>query len=287
MCQTIFPGGLCTRRCSNDRACGGGVCETQLQICLPSCTPHGGLECDQYGAACYPEDETGTAFVCFPSCFPMGATPPASFTNNCVAGTTCDPNLLFCSPNAPATGGAVGDACTGDMDCASGRCIAEVDAMTGEATGYIGGQCFTVGRLPAGSEYQMGMPLPRGNCPMGSVAIPFAADDAEGDPAICLKGCTADADCGREGYFCDHFGDPGAPAFSTGICDPINCNEAGRTCPSGYHCVTNPSDAAMPAGHCEAGGGDGGVTDGGSDGSVIPDVVIIPDVPEVDASIGD
>jgi hypothetical protein len=295
-CNLLFPGGLCTRRCTNDRACGNGVCDTQLG-CLPSCTPHGGGECDQFGSSCFPYDAAGTQYICFPSCFPTGTTPPANYTNNCGgANSVCDPNVLLCvPPDAVAMGAAVGEGCMTDQDCASGRCIAEI-SDTGEATGYIGGQCFAVGRLPSGDSYQMGMPLPRSNCPMNSVAIPFENTDAEGDPAICLRSCVTDADCGRAGYSCYRVRDmAGAYIFSNGLCEPANCNDPAYACPSGYHCVTDPSDAAMPQGHCEAGGTDGGVTDvvdvPVTTDVPVTDVPVTTDVPatdaDVDASIGD
>jgi hypothetical protein len=283
-CNNLFPGGLCTRSCTNDRACNGGVCDMNLG-CLPSCTPHGGLECDQYGSACYPYDAEGTQFVCIPSCFPTGTTPPASYTNMCITGTMCDPQTELCTATT-SMGAPVGDPCTANGDCASGRCIQEVDEMTGMATGFLGGQCYGVGRLPDGAAY-MGTTLPQSNCPPNSVAIPFENTDAEGDPAICLRSCMTDTDCGRAGYFCEHFQNMmGMPAFTNGICNPIDCNESGRTCPTGYHCVTDPSDAAMPPGHCEAGGTDGGVT---TDVPAVdvPAVDVVTDVPAVDATIGD
>jgi hypothetical protein len=249
-CSTLFPGGLCTRACTTDIQCGTGVCDTVFG-CLPRCSPHGGLECDRYGSACYPLDEAGTEYVCFPSCFPAGTTPPAGYTNTCIGGTTCDPNLEYCAPML-ATGAGVGAPCTADGDCASGRCIAELDGM-GQPTGYIGGQCYSIGRLPNTADYATGGPLPRANCPMNSVAIPFASGDEEGDPAICLRSCTTDSDCGRAGYFCDHFGTPDMPTFTTGICNPINCAMPAYACPTGYHCVITPTDAATPSGLCVAG----------------------------------
>jgi hypothetical protein len=246
-CNTSYPGGLCTRNCITNRECGAGIC-TALAGCVPACTPHGGLECDQYGATCV---ALGTAFGCRPSCFPPGTTPPPGYTNACAAGTTCDPNTLECTTTL-STGALVGEPCMRDADCATRHCNPEIDAA-GMPTGFLGGQCYAIGRLPAVSEYETSMPIPRSNCPEHSVAIPYAASDGEGDAALCLPVCESDADCMRAGYRCERYARDGMPGFTNGVCVPLNCADPSQPCPSGTLCVTSSNDASMPVGVCAAG----------------------------------
>jgi len=273
-CLTTFPGGgICTRRCTNDRACGpDGVCETQNMICLPACSSGGG-ECDQYGGGCVPLDDAFTMGACLPSCYGPGTTPPTGYPACAAPMPMCDPYSGVCVTMQPM-GAADGDPCTADGDCAGNRCITELDATTNEPTGWVGGYCLSFAR--AGNLMQ-GQPVPPSNCPPGAGVVPLGGEQP-GDLAPCFHTCNASSDC-RAGYQCDHL----QPAmgtgnfFSNGICLPVDCNTSGMTCPSGYHCVTQPSDAAMPPGQCEAGAADAGV---------VPDVVV-PDVVVPDASVGD
>jgi hypothetical protein len=232
------------------------VCETNAGICLPICTSGGG-ECDQFGGYCVPADATGQSHLCLPSCFPANATNAPPGFPSCASPLMCDQYSGVCS-NMQPTGAENGAACVMDSDCKGGRCIAEIDDM-GQPSGWVGGYCLSFGRA---DNIRQGAAVPTSNCPPGSGAVPLGGEGA-GDSAPCFKTCMANTDC-RGGYQCDHLTPSMGTGnfFTNGICLPVDCNDAGMTCPSGYRCVTQPSDAAMPPGQCEA------LTDGG-----LPDVV--------------
>lgn len=142
-----------------------------------------------------------------------------------------------------------------DSDC-GGICLTEVQT-DGSPTGWIGGFCASVGRLPGRSAYQNGQPLPQSNCPAGCVAMPTIDVFAEGDMAVCLKACEADADCGRPGLRCnrDILG-IGVPP-TNGFCQPIDCQSGvysgmvNHGCPAGYHC--QPAAMMPSTGVCASG----------------------------------
>lgn len=82
-----------------------------------------------------------------------------------------------CGPKRSG-GGAVGAACTGDADCATGQCITEAQDRS-----FVGGYCT----LRGCGERQP--------CPMGSSCIGFNG------MRVCLAQCMRDDDC-RKGYAC-------------------------------------------------------------------------------------
>lgn len=242
-CEQLYPGGLCQRRCMQDSDCadtnalcvGGG--------CRPRCTVGGG-QC-ALTESCVRFDSTNPSrAACFPSCYTVN-TPPGVPT--CNAGLQCD----YYTPGGPScqrtlrTGGRDGDPCTTDSDCA-GFCVQEV--QNGAPSGWLGGNCASVGRLPDRSLYQPGQPLPRSNCPEGTVALPGNGVLAPGDMAVCLPVCTADSDC-RVGRRCnrDVLG-LGIPP-TNGFCQPIDCFDpryrgmSNSGCPAGTSCRAN---AMMP-----------------------------------------
>lgn len=258
ICDTKFPGGMCTRTCTRDGDCGMGTClgAPRTGQCFPSCSIGGG-ECAATQVCVQSGGADPNAGACVASCYPADAMAPSG-SPMCAAGTTCDPGFSTPSCQSMAsTGAANGSACRADDECL-GDCIPEIDS-TSAPTGYLGGQCFSRGRVPNLAMYVGGMPLPRGNCPAGSVILPANNGGGEGDLGVCLPSCSTNADCnsgrtpdamGRTGYFCDLdiFSMPPQP--STGVCSPINCSAAPFStmpnggCPEGSACRPNPR---MPA----------------------------------------
>ena len=244
-CLTVFPGGgICTRRCTNDRACGvDGACELNNGICLPSCST-GGNECDRFGGACIPVDGAFTTGLCLPSCYTSGA--PAGYPQCQEPMAMCDAYNGICATMQP-TGAEDGDPCVADVDCKGGRCITEIDPL-GQPSGWIGGYCLSFGRATNITE---GQSVPQSNCPPNAGAVPFDGQ-GPGDSAPCFRTCVADSDC-RAGYQCDHLTSmSGGQFFSNGICLPVDCSRAGMQCPAGYACATVTGDASMRASQCEA-----------------------------------
>jgi hypothetical protein len=273
MCNTAFPGGICTAHCTTDRNCNGGHCV--MGTCFPACTD-GGQECDTVGGVCISIDGVMPPSVCIPSCWPTGTMPPSPSIPSCPATMACQVYNGACGGPMPTGTAHNGDPCTMDSDCLGGRCITETDAMTGDPSGFIGGMCISFGyRLP-GSSYNLGQPVPQGNCPMGSGPVPFRNNMAGGSTA-CFPICVHNSDC-RTGYACQPLGMP-PMTTSNGFCFPVDCSMAGMACPSGYACQTvtqgtntfhvcassGPSDAGTDSGH-----------DAGTDTGILPDV--IPDV---------
>ncbi len=263
-CNLGYPGGLCTVRCTADRNCGAsGICAGMFG-CLPACQA-GNDDCQPYSGICFIFDAMDQSRRgCFPSCY---ETPPTG-VRGCAAPRVCDPHAGVCTmpPIMPPGPGANGVACMSAMDCMGGRCFQEIDTMS-MPTGWINGSCFSVGRTPANEDFMTGMPWPRSNCPMNSVAIPAGAMPAPGDPAICARECRMDSDCrAAEGYNCFRGRDPMTmmPAFTTGGCLPINCLDTVHTCPSGFRCMAR-TGTMMPSGFCvRTAGGDAGPTDSGA-----------------------
>ena len=266
-CLTAFPGGICTKPCTSDTACGAsGVC--LQQICFPRCTPGAG-ECNQFGSACAAGANSAmdpSFGACVPSCFGTGLTAPTGYPM-CAAPAMCDSYNGTCTAMA-ATGADNGAACAADSDCMGGQCITEVG--TSGPTGFLGGYCISFGRMPDPALYAVGQPLPRGNCPTGSVALPAQGSQGEGDSAVCLKGCSANGDC-RTGYTCNKESNRPNMPFSTGICLPVNCAMAAMACPTGYMCQIVTTDAGVQDGTCipatATDGGTDAATDAATDGT--------------------
>ena len=242
ICLTAYPGGICSRHCTQSRPCGvDGVCDATTGICAFACTSGGG-ECDQYGGACLVTDESTHAGMCVPSCFVAGA--PRGYPA-CGSATPCDLYSGACTAT-PAKGAEDGDACAADADCKGRRCITEIDD-TGQPTGWIGGYCLSFGRT---TNIMQGDAVPQSNCPAGAGTVPLNGQ-GPGDWAPCFKICNANSDC-RVGYQCDHL----TPSMSTGnfftngICLPIDCAAPGAMCPAGTQCVIESRDGGAPIGHC-------------------------------------
>jgi hypothetical protein len=264
-CDTAYSGGLCVKTCRRDADCGAdGICTTSRNgsVCRPACQP-GNDDCAPYSGLCfYFDNSMQDRRACYPSCFEM---PPAGVPA-CTMGTSCNPWDGECQASPRVMGADNGDPCSQSSDCKSGRCILETTdtPMPGTGTGYLGGYCYSVARRPDQAQYMRGMGLLRGNCPAGSVIIPYTGE-ATGDVSRCVKECRGDMDC-RTGYYCNQVfnGTPPMAVYTTGGCVPINCIQMGRSCPAGTRCDRRGSGASA-YGVCVQ-DGDGG-TDGGSDAS--------------------
>ncbi len=262
MCDLAYAGGMCRlTRCTSDRNCGtAGIC-TGSGGCRPSCMA-GANDCAAWAGLCFFFDSTAPdRRACYASCY----DPPTPDYPACVAPRMCDLHGGGCVTALPTMGGDVGAPCLTNADCRSGRCSEETSATPtpDTPTGNLDGYCIAVARRPAQDAYMPGMPMPRGNCPMGSVPIPFTGA-MEGDGAVCYRECRMDSDC-RAGYFCNRVFNMTYPmgAYTNGGCFPIDCSTMGRTCPAGFHCSPR---GTPPRGYCQRDApGDGGVSDGGSD----------------------
>ncbi len=262
-CLTTFPGGFCTRRCTSIAGCWSGtVCDATALVCVPACTP-GGRECEPFGGAC--ATSTAGPGQCVPACFTVGApgTPPGY--PSCVPGTVCDPYRGTCG-SIPSVGAESGEPCTNDSACRGNHCVTETD-LAGIASGWIGGYCASLGRVPDSTAYVVGSPVPQSTCPPGSGVVPLHGE-SQGAVVECLKTCNVASDC-RAGYQCDHrlSAMGGAPFFSNGVCVPIDCAIAGATCPAGYACQIPSLDAAAASGVCAADSDGGVASDAGMDAS--------------------
>lgn len=283
-CDTSYAGGLCVKACRSDRDCGSsGYCTGSgaNAVCRPQCQ-EGADDCGPLSGLCfYFNNADTTKRACYPSCYEM---PPADGLA-CNSGLQCNPWDGECAANVSAMGAENGDPCEQDSDCKSNRCIEAFsnNPAPNTGTGYLGGYCFSVGRRPDQSEYMRGMPMVRGNCPMGSVMIPYTGE-VTGEPSNCVKECRMDNDC-RAGYWCNRVfnGNPPAAVYTTGGCVPLNCIQPGRTCPAGTRCDRR-MNGATAYGVCVLDGDAG--SDAGTDASadvpsVRPDVADVQDVPDV------
>lgn len=234
VCDTAFPGGVCTVRC--DTTCEVGTCYGGR--CAAPCT-RGANECAAINGSCYAYLPTDTIGYCISACFTEDIRPDEA--GSCGPGLTCNAWFNYCGPASatlPPPGRAEGEPCTTYSECRGYVCIPEMNE--GSPTGWVGGSCLAYGRQLGPDAYADGAPIPRSNCAEGLAMPPIGwlqNGAAEGDSAYCLPTCDTDAEC-REGYECEHTGSaPGAPTFSTGLCAPIDdCHLGTHTCPTGYEC---------------------------------------------------
>jgi len=118
-----------------------------------------------------------------------------------------------------------------NASCRSGNCRASQE--NGNYTGFIGGYCESLCRIPAGyntNNYFDGSALPQGACAGDAVCVPGGNELGAGDLGVCLASCTNSAGC-RPGYTCRQTIQ--SHTFTNGYCIPVNCMAAGMTCPSG------------------------------------------------------
>lgn len=214
VCDQQYPRGMCRPPCTDDASCPeGGAC--QVGYCMPRCVP-GANDCrdDQYCLV----DAPG---LCFPSC----STRADATSQHCQSFYACA--AFGCDP--PRSGGAaIGAPCADGSECRTGLCWTP-------DTGWPGGMCTQVLRLPSDASYLGRGIMPSGGCEDAFVVLPAESGGFEGDEGQCVPRCHVDADC-RDGYLCDHFGLFDAPRHDDGGCRPWTCTET-SPCPAGRTCA--------------------------------------------------
>jgi len=269
-CDLSFMGGLCRGRCTTDRQCPASWVCAGVTGCYPACEPRND-DCAQYYGLCLSVDAADpTRTACFPSCTDR----PEPFTEQCVDPRRCDLWASQCSLD-PRAGTDNGSSCADAATCRGGHCVRETNA-DGTPSGFVDGFCYSIARRPPDAAFVPGMPLPRGNCPPGSVAQPDAFG-REGYAVACLHECRLDADC-RAGYICNRGITTDTPMgrFTTGGCIAFDCSRAGSMCPAGFHCATRASGGTT-RGYCERdasgdAGADGAATDAPASDAIAIDV---------------
>ena len=270
-CLLIYPGGLCSRRCATDDDCGDtGLCAGSL--CFPRCSLGGG-ECPQTQAC----ERVDTAVPNRRQCFPACSEPAGGGEPRCAVGFVCDLYSFTgdCTRTAPNPGGRNnGEPCVEDDDC-KGDCRPGV--FDGEATGWTDGYCRSFGRIPEAAAYAPRLSLPRSNCPVGSVIVPYDDNADEGDTGSCLKECRTREDC-RGDYGCFFYEFVGGARSSTGFCDSINCLHSRFTSLPNHGCAATsecvPYRGSLSQGFCTPmARGDGGVDGGDGATADVPDPI--------------
>ncbi|HHH28619.1 MAG TPA: matrixin family metalloprotease [Polyangiaceae bacterium] len=208
-----------TGTCSVDAECSTGQrCESGSCVAAGSgSTPLGGTCAD------HAECESGSclAGVCTQSCEWPSGTCPSGFYCDGEATGACGAGVCLAGT---AGGGADGDHCSQDSDCANLYCF----------LGLCSQPCNpeTVGSCPGGGVCQVGPLACRGACgTSGSLGDPCDGNDA------CASGLCAETD---DGSFC------------TNLCDDSS------PCPTGFRCSTAGAvrvcepDGGSLGGACEA-----------------------------------
>lgn len=216
------PDGYCTTHCLDDSDCAGqSRCHMGYGICLASCGETEGDRCPP-GLGCQPflSNLPDLPRHCFPGC---------EDDSDCDDGLTCAVGSGFfgtglcIDPSRP-----LGGACETDTDCPP-------EAICGFGPG---GSC----------ELPYCQIEPESGCPDDARCVSYA---------VCLDGCTTDADC-RPGYECGETSiDPGRfvclEAFVTAnLGQPCDTEDA---CPGGT-CFTEGWTRGFPGGYCAAFGCD-------------------------------
>ena len=238
VCRTAehgYPGGECTNPCTDRTDCFDGRVHNE---CLMM-TGASGMMCERYcrngqdcrdGYTCeiLSTDRSGaTRGICIPAC---------ETDADCGGTAQCDHYTGRCVPQGmvATTGALTGEACTSAGACRSGSCHLPVE--NGNPTGFLGGTCESLCRLPVGfntNNYFSGNALPQASCAGDAVCVPGGNDLGAGGLGVCRHVCTGNADC-RAGYNCIQT--RGGHTFTNGFCEPVNCVAAGMACPTGSMC---------------------------------------------------
>ncbi|MBI3178915.1 MAG: hypothetical protein HYZ27_04600, partial [Deltaproteobacteria bacterium] len=117
--------GTCSRFCTSDAECGGGVCDAMgwlfwgLPVCYPPCIlPADPSDC-RAGYTC--DDWLGTGPFCLGFC---------TTDSDCASGV-CDPSTSFCGPQGERCGDGVDDDGDGAIDCRDVDCTAATHCRPG------------------------------------------------------------------------------------------------------------------------------------------------------------
>ncbi len=198
-------GGICQDACQQVADCLDQVCTMQI-IDVAACTQ----QCEADPAA------FGADQILLLSCQEL---------NDALLDQFCaeDPNIAqVCEcPVIEPQETDTGEPCAADADCEAGNlqpfCFTEVDAMTGEESGFAGGYCTAVG---CQADEQ---------CGENNICVQI---DQQGT-TICLAGCdpanNGEGDC-REGYACPDLSQgQGVGACIPACTEDADCGEGG-TC---------------------------------------------------------
>jgi hypothetical protein len=227
-----FPGGQCTSACTDRTECDDGAVYNECLL-LTGATA---MACEAY---CRNGSDCRTGYTCqVLGTDAAGATrgvclPVCATDAECGGTSQCDPYTGRCVAmgGVHTTGAVTGEACTSDAACRSGNCRLPVENAS--YTGYLGGYCQSLCRIPQGyntNNFFDGPALPQGTCTGDAVCLPGGNQQGAGDLGVCLASCTSSADC-RPGYTCNQTIQ--SHTFTNGYCAPVNCMAAGMTCPTG------------------------------------------------------
>jgi hypothetical protein len=230
---TPYPGGYCTRQCSDDTQCGngnlcgyfGGEWGEALNICYQGCSVdsdcRGGYHC-------------------------LTVNPNGQATGICIPSNLPDGGVAFFDAGTPPARNTVGRACAQDSDCrtetAYGLCIK--DRATGAdggmvPSGYANGYCTVDCTMAVADSWCMGL-SPRDHADGGAWCLPHVFHDSSNIPFVswqCVAGCTpGGTDC-RTGYECTANGLFSSSTFTLNSCEP-DCT-ASSECASAGGCLTS------------------------------------------------
>ncbi|HEV8548050.1 MAG TPA: hypothetical protein VGQ57_03460 [Polyangiaceae bacterium] len=186
---SAWKGGYCTQACDSATCPAGSSCLTYAD---------GTSYC---AAACPTAASCRSGYVCSATvCLP-----------DCRQGWSCG-TTLTCNAATGACGGKelpLGDACTGNTDCASGLCTAAQATSTG--TAWSGGYCTAL----------CGPSTP---CPAPAQCITYS------DGSSCAAACATATDC-RAGYVCSASVGACLPDCRQGFsCGALACNASTGAC---------------------------------------------------------
>jgi hypothetical protein len=210
-----YPGGYCTRRCTQDAQCGSGArCIYYLgllgdleNICLAQCGPS----------------------TAFPTCRPGYLCVSFGVASLCVVAAP-DGGIYEWDAGRGANDNVMGMGCNNDATCQpppSGACT-PATYPDGGPTGYVGGSCSADCSMAVSDEW---CGRDAGTC------VPAAYSTSQGPLVLwsCERICNplqGNTGC-RSSYVCEQ---QYAQYPDYGVCTP-SCTNAGYVCPNGTSCT--------------------------------------------------